>query len=401
MKNKIIVLILMLLPALLQAQTARDYYFKALAQNEYKNFDSALFYVNKAIQFKQNQEQILKLRAELYLKLKKAPLALKDFEKLDGLNKENQKLNIARCYAETGQAKEAIQMIELYLQSPKKGRLSYLRTLPEFESLKQNDAWIELFKKDWYTKSALNLEEAQYLITNKDWDDALLILDKYIDKHKRNDEARFLRAKCYYGTSDYKLASKNIKSALKMDNGRAEYHALASKIYMASKQIDKAIESINSCLKIDSWNPEYILLAARVYYAAFENSRSIEFLMDYTAAFNKNQEALYLLASNYFETNQYTKADRIIQDLLKQNQASADYFFLSGNILFAQERLSEAVNSYSMALDLNPKDHRIYFNRGQALIDMGNKKEGCLDLRKAFQLNYNPAYEAFKKRCER
>ncbi|HCN84497.1 MAG TPA: hypothetical protein DIT07_12875 [Sphingobacteriaceae bacterium] len=58
-----------------------------------------------------------------------------------------------------------------------------------------------------------------------------------------------------------------------------------------------------------------------------------------------------------------------------------------------------AIQDYTIAIKLNPKDRMAYNKRGISKIRIGDKNGGCLDLSKAGELGDASAYDMIRKYC--
>ncbi len=74
-------------------------------------------------------------------------------------------------------------------------------------------------------------------------------------------------------------------------------------------------------------------------------------------------------------------------------------YFNRGNAKYELEDYRGAIADYSKAIEINPNDADAYGNRGIAMIKLGQKDSGCLDLSKAGELGYFDAYDVIKEYC--
>ena len=61
--------------------------------------------------------------------------------------------------------------------------------------------------------------------------------------------------------------------------------------------------------------------------------------------------------------------------------------------------LNQAIDDYSMALDLNPNNPDIYFNRGIARLKLNDASNACYDFKKAFNMGKKEALEYLQRHC--
>ncbi len=78
---------------------------------------------------------------------------------------------------------------------------------------------------------------------------------------------------------------------------------------------------------------------------------------------------------------------------------TAEDYFDSGTAKAELQDNKGAIQDYNKAIELNPNDADVYYNRGAAKIMSGQKDDGCLDLSKAGELGSAKAYESIKEYC--
>ena len=58
-----------------------------------------------------------------------------------------------------------------------------------------------------------------------------------------------------------------------------------------------------------------------------------------------------------------------------------------------------AIDDFSKAIELNPKNAAAIFNRGVSKMAIGQRKLGCNDIYKASELDFEQANTAYKQYC--
>jgi protein O-mannosyl-transferase len=74
-------------------------------------------------------------------------------------------------------------------------------------------------------------------------------------------------------------------------------------------------------------------------------------------------------------------------------------FYNRGNVYFDYRDLSKALADYEKAIALNPNYADAHYNAGITKILLGNKKDGCWDLSKAWRLGFQKAEEVIQNNC--
>lgn len=94
--------------------------------------------------------------------------------------------------------------------------------------------------------------------------------------------------------------------------------------------------------------------------------------------------------------------DHAIDDLNKAAKLLPDYAYIyynMGNVYTLANRMPEAIQSYTKAIEQYPYLADAYFNRGLVQIYLKDTNKGCLDISKSGELGIKEAYTILKKYC--
>jgi tetratricopeptide (TPR) repeat protein len=94
--------------------------------------------------------------------------------------------------------------------------------------------------------------------------------------------------------------------------------------------------------------------------------------------------------------------DQALDDLNKAAKLLPDYayvYYNMGNIYTLANRMPDAIQSYSKAIEQYPYLADAYFNRGLVQIYLKDTNKGCLDISKSGELGIKEAYTILKKYC--
>lgn len=78
---------------------------------------------------------------------------------------------------------------------------------------------------------------------------------------------------------------------------------------------------------------------------------------------------------------------------------SAAVWYNKGNVDLTLQNYTEALRSYTQALNRNRDFAEAYYNRGLTLIYLQDSKRGCLDMSRAGERGISEAYQVIKKYC--
>ena len=137
----------------------------------------------------------------------------------------------------------------------------------------------------------------------------------------------------------------------------------------------EAIDDLNTYIGIDAENP--LAFWQRGVCEAMTNEVSAQQGVDYQI---RNASAM----------SDFNRA-------LELDPSNAYVYYDRGNLYFAQGDYGKAIEDYTRALDNNKGLAEAFFNRGLARIHSGQRPEGVADLSKAGELGLYIAYSMIKK----
>lgn len=149
-------------------------------------------------------------------------------------------LDIASNYCVYGNYNEALNYLNKILElEPQNSQAKYLQnTLLQIKKSDVNSSKT-VIKSD-YTQSELS--RAQAFISQKNYDNAISILNEYIAKHPNSDIAYALRAEVYMHINNLQAAQNDIKKALSIEESIPYLLTEAKILYHIGKHEDAKIK---------------------------------------------------------------------------------------------------------------------------------------------------------------
>ncbi len=230
-----------------------------------------------------------------------------------------------------------------------------------------------------YLKSELYLHDFNKYIAPKNALDYYMIARAYLEDEK----------------PDYNTAINNLKKSLAMTKNFASAHYTMAYCYNKQKKYKKTIDSYKEYLKL---NPEHITVYHYIgnqYLYLKDYDKAIE---SYSQPIEKGKDQYESYAERsfcWFKKENYQNAmDDILKAIQIHNKAGW-LFVYQGRILIMQNKLKEAVDSYTKAIHKSDnKDFRAYYYRGLANKKLNKNVEAEEDLQRAEELNEsNLSYE--------
>jgi len=101
-----------------------------------------------------------------------------------------------------------------------------------------------------------------------------------------------------------------------------------------------------------------------------------------------------------FQLGDYEEAKSDFDRAIRIYPNDAEVYFWRGYTRFKlRQSAASEISDYSRAILLNPEYAEAYFNRGQARIKNNQLRTGCIDLKKALELNFEKARIHVKIHC--
>ena len=243
------------------------------------------------------------------------------------------------------------------------------------------------------------IQNAFELREEKCYKQAIEVLYKILETESDNEEVLFQIGELYYLMKNNQRAIQYSEKVLAKNPNHADSMVLLRKIYTDLKMYDEAEHYAEKLLEIikNSRNiAEFIKLAGKnghfdkietyknsyftdenvryaichVYYEQGKITEAKELLQSITG----NEEALILLAKIYFEENNIVSAKELLSKLPK-NYDNAEVLNYRGLFYLEDMNFTEAIKSFSKALNINKQNACYAYNLGNAYFYNGWIKE--------------------------
>lgn len=239
--------------------------------------------------------------------------------------------------------------------------------------------------------SASKLPEKFYnkaleLFNNKQFEAALVVVNKAIVIHTQDPEYHHLKALCFGNLRQYKQSSDEAKYALKMDGANPElYEIIANNSYFlkdytnAVKNFEKAIQyerekitriyhNYIRCL-IEIPNPERAIEVYKVYQYRTVN------LTEYVDDGDFESDLEFYAGQAYQQLSDWQNALEIYDRLIVMYPDVYGYCAQRGRLLQQKGDFSEAIKDFELALKLDPKESILWTNLAQVYQEMKEYKK--------------------------
>ncbi len=397
MKTKLLLFIAIIFCSAASAQSYYENYFQGLSHKYYAEYQLATEYFTKAVLENGINYDAVYERGKCYIALKEYNKAIDDFKFCEAVFPEKSRIEISKSYALLNDNKSAIKYLEKHLLLPNKLAQNIIKSDSCFCNLQNTQEWVNLWKKEHYSMQEQNMEEINYLISKNKKDEALQLINSELQKQKNNYKIMELQTKILIENKDYKNALLNCNYLIEKNKNNSISYQLRSQVFSLQSKENEAISDITKAMELNNKNIDLFKQRGLLYYADKQYDNALQDLELYTGYFTRDDSVLFICGKIYAQKNDYLPALQYLNKTLKSNQTNIDYFITRATIFYELKSYPEAINDFSMALDLNPRLSVIYYQRGLARLQNGNVESAVSDWQKAKKLGYLQADNLLKQ----
>jgi tetratricopeptide (TPR) repeat protein len=207
------------------------------------------------------------------------------------------------------------------------------------------------------------------------------------------------KAAIYRLLGNMKAARSELQSAVKSDVRNLDALQQLSILQIVEGDAEYAVEGLTRVIRQEPERFEAYLQRAEALSLEGDLDGALSDMDLYLLYFPKSDSALYRKGLIQFRHGKYLDAIQSFNRSLELNQGVADYFFARGRTYAATGTTRYAVRDMSMALDLDPLNGEIWYEKGKLDDQMGIRETACFCYRKAFQYGIFEAGELINARC--
>jgi len=374
-------------------------YLQGMAQLKKGQYAKSEASFTALLQLHPNTVEALMNRGIAQFRQRKYTLAAKDFLIADHLKPGRGTFWLAKTYVLSGNPEKAFNELKAHLISPYKKTEKEIVMDPVLSKLENTRGWRTLWKEDWYTPVEREEAEILFLLSRKKYRDALTKSNVLLNQYNEKASLYYSRSRIYWGLGNQELALEDLKKALELAPDDFEILQYRAGIYAKMGKSGEAIADYSNLLFMhpDSFN--IYLKRANIYRTRREYAKAIQDIKTYMHYFPQDQEAGSLGGEISYEAGRFTETLTFLNPLLKNEKGDKSLFVSRGLTYYNLHSFTQAENDFSMALDLDPDDPNIYFNRGRTRLALKKTKKACYDFRKAYNIGNRNSLEYLQKYC--
>jgi arylsulfatase A-like enzyme/Tfp pilus assembly protein PilF len=234
------------------------------------------------------------------------------------------------------------------------------------------------------------IKMAEGASSNREYDEALKLLDQVISEDPGIMEARQVRANIFLQLECVEETIEECKEALKIDPEYSAAIFTLAQAYKKQKKYDEAIAGFDRIVQIDSRDPKPHVNLGAIYTEIKEYDNAIAHLEQAIVIDPEhNAMAHNLLGSVYLEQKMLEPAEEEFRVALKMRPRIPDAHYNLGVLYEEKGDLKEAMEEYKKEIEIHPNAYPAHFNLALLYRKMGLLRDQIRGLREAIDSNKN------------
>ncbi|HET9843599.1 MAG TPA: XrtA/PEP-CTERM system TPR-repeat protein PrsT, partial [Gammaproteobacteria bacterium] len=421
MKTQRIVRILLLMVGFLQgcnqSETSETNLQEASKSFEEQKYQESLIYLKKALKSKPSDPEIRKRLGEVWLKLGDPNACIEHLKKAQDLRMPDNEvtLSLAQCYfyKKDFEQLDALDFSENMLEVSNRDYaiLSAYKAQAALVKNESSKAYDHLQRAELLMaeEPMVLLSKAQWLIYEKQFQEALHLLDKVTAQSPNNAQAWGLKGDLYRFQQKTSKAEEAYTKALqnpvnkldqinyflyrslvriylnkldqaqedivKLQKLKAQHHGLHyvnGLLALAKKDFPQAIQNFQKVLEQDEnfIYTHYFIGLTHVLTKNYHSAR--DHLIRFTRARPSHVLGQKMLGFVELQLQDYNHAKSRLEKVKELNQKDSDVYHMLGQIYIKEGDIEQGANYLSKAQTLEPKNAEMTLKLGIAQMDLGN-----------------------------
>ncbi len=391
----------MLLILSLNGYGQSDHYLSGRAYMIGEMYDSALYHLEKALQQDPGKADIYYQLGISYFHTDHYPEARDAFYEAEKRRKGMGSFYLAKSEIRLHHPQQALKYLRVHLASPYKRPESEILLDEDFSTLDGLPGWQQLWnEKHWYSDGDKLLQEAIFLKDHGDLLEAINILNDLERKGHKRSLVQGEKAGIYMELGNLKASRTALKSAVKSNTRNLDAKVQLALIQVSDGDTEDALDGLDRVIRQDPARFDAYLQRAEARSLAGDLAGALSDTELYLSYFPEDDSALYRQGLIHFQHGKYLNAIQSFNACLSLNTGEAAYYFARGRCYAATGTIRYAKKDMSMALDLDPLNGEIWFEKGKLDEQLRNMDSACHCYRKAQQYGVFEAGELINKRCK-
>lgn len=377
-----------------------DPYLAGRAYMIQEKYDSALVFLKQANDKEPGESSILMNLGLCYFHMHNFPAAWETFYEAEKRREGFGSLYLAKTEVKLNHPELALKYLRIHLSSRYRIPEEEILLDPDLSQLEGSPGWQQLWnEKEWYNQADKDLQEARFLKENGDALEAINILNK-LEKQKYQRTLVFTeKSEVYAMLGNDKAARSALRSAVQSDLRNLDAVIRLAAVQIENGETDEAIKGLNRVIRQEPDRFEAYLLRASGWNKSGNLNGALKDLDLYLSYFPNQHSVIYQRGIILYENGKFLDAIQSFNKALEMENGVADYYFARGRTYASTGTTRYAEKDMSMALDLDPYNGEIWFEKGKLSQKLGDSSSACLCFKKAYQYGVYEAGELRDKLC--
>lgn len=379
---------------------SRDNYLAAKACIVQNKYDTALYFLDQAINAGQTDAELYMTRGQCFFELREYGKAYEDFYQAERRRSGMASLYLAKTEVRLNHPEQAIKYLRIHLDSRYKLPEMEILLDEDLNTLETREDWKAMWnEKNWYNQNDEDFQAALNMEKSGDYLEAINVLNDLEKKGYRKSEVLTLKAEIFGRLGNDKAMASEIDRAIGSDVRNHEALFLRAKLYLDEERFEDAATDCDKLLRLDPANFDAYLVRAVARSGSGNLQGAVEDIDNFLVYFPKNDSAYFLKGKIQYDHKKYLNALQSLNRALELNSGKAEYFHYRGLVYASTGTLQYAEKDFSMALDLNPSNPETWLEKGKVAARLGKLEDACHDYKKAYQYGLYEARSYIDKNC--
>lgn len=398
MRKQGIVVTLLLFSMLASGQI--DPYLAGRAMMIQEHYDSAVWQLEQALLERPGDAELLFQLGIAQFNRMNYPAARDAFYEVERRRKGMGSFYLAKSEVKLNHPELALKYLRDHLSSPYKKAEHLILLDEDLSSLERHPGWQALWnEKKWFSDADKQFQEALYLKDHGDHLEAINLLNKLEKQGYERSRVQLEKASIYKQLGNDKASLSELRSAVKSDVRNLEAVQLLAASQVMTGDAEEAEIALSRVIRLDPARFDAYILRAQARGRMSNLPGAMEDLELYLTYFPRDDEAIYKKGLIQQENGKYLDAIQSFNHALELDRGKAEYYFARGRTYAFTGTTRYADKDMSMALDLDPLNGEIWFEKGKLSDKLGDRPGACHCYQKAFQYGIFEAGEFLDRNC--
>lgn len=224
--------------------------------------------------------------------------------------------------------------------------------------------------------SEIQLKKAELLVLDKQYDQAISILNVLVKIEPDNSEVFFLRGQAHLEISEFQLAHEDFLQATRsFSEDKVDLLYRISSLYQDIDELNYALRYLLIALRLDSKSLNILFELGYCYERLGELENSEKYYNEYLDINPFSSSVWYNIGIVYTRKGSFDKALEAYDYALAVDPTNSSAIHNKANTLATIEKYEEAALAFYELLEYEPENARIYASIGECFEKLGNNEK--------------------------